>query len=102
MNFYVEFIAASHEDALRIIVVEEFLPDSVRTFHCQTLEAYHAARAIYAKAARPLYDRDHAASSAEIVVREIKLRHPKSGRCPGTIQLLAAMGSGQSSPRTLP
>ena len=31
MSFYVEFTAASHDDALRIVVAEEFLPDSVRT-----------------------------------------------------------------------
>ena len=103
MNFHVEFTAASHADALQIIVVEEFLPASARTFLCQTLEPYHAACAIYVKAAAgQLYDRDYAASSAEIVVREIKLRHPKSGRCPGAIQLLAAMASGRLSARTLP
>ena len=48
MSFYVEFTTASRDDALRIFVAEEFLPDSVRTF------------------------------GAEIVVREIKLRQPKS------------------------
>ena len=64
MSFYVEFTAASHDDALRIVVAEEFLPDGVRTFVCQALEAYRAARAIDV--------------SAEIVVREIKLRQPKS------------------------
>jgi hypothetical protein len=28
MSFYVEVTAASHDDALRIVVAEEFLPDS--------------------------------------------------------------------------
>ena len=46
MSFYVEFTAASRDDALRIILTEELLPDSVRTFICQALEAYHTARAI--------------------------------------------------------
>ena len=79
MSFYVEFTAASRDDALRIILTEEFLPDSVRTFLCQALEAYHTARAIYVKATGHLYSRDYDVSSAEIVVREIKLRYPKSG-----------------------
>jgi hypothetical protein len=35
MSFYVEFTAASHDDALKIVLAEEFLPDSVRTFICQ-------------------------------------------------------------------
>jgi hypothetical protein len=77
MSFYVEFTAASHGDALKIILAEELLPDSVRNFICQALEAYHAARAIYVKAVGHLYSKDFDASSAEIVVREIKLRHPK-------------------------
>src|SRR3981081_2152338 len=79
LSFYVEFTAASHDDALRIVLAEEFLPDSVRTFVCQALEAYRAARAIYVKAVGHLYSKDFEVSSAEIVVREIKLRQPKSG-----------------------
>jgi hypothetical protein len=79
LSFYVEFTAASHDDALRIVLAEEFLPDSVRTFVCQALEAYRAARAIYVKAVGHLYSKDFEVSSAEIVVREIKLRYPKSG-----------------------
>jgi hypothetical protein len=79
MSFYVEFTAASRDDALRIIVAEELLPDSVRTFICQALEAHHTARAIYVKATGHLYSRDYDVSSAEIVVREIKLRYPRSG-----------------------
>ena len=50
----------------------------MRTFICQALEAYHAARAIYVKAVGHLYSKDFEVSSAEIVVREIKLRQPKS------------------------
>ena len=78
MTFYVEFTAASHDDALRIGVAEEYLPDSVRTFVCQALEAYRAARAISVRAVGPLYSKDFEVSSAEIVVREIELRQPKS------------------------
>jgi hypothetical protein len=78
MSFNVEFTAASHGDALRIVIAEEFLPDSVRTFVCQALEAYRAARAIYVKAVGHLYSKDFEVSSAEIVAREIKLRQPKS------------------------
>ena len=78
MSFYVEFTAASHDDALRIVLAEEFLPDSVRTFVCQALEAYRAARAIDVKMVGHLYSKDFEVSSAEIVVREIKLRQPKS------------------------
>jgi hypothetical protein len=78
LSFYVEFTAASHDDALRIVVAEEFLPDSVRTFVCQALEAYRSAPAIYVKAVGHLYSKDFEVSSAEIVVREIKLRQPKS------------------------
>jgi hypothetical protein len=78
MSFYVEFTAASHDDALRIVVAEEFLPDGVRTFICQPLEAYRAARAIDVKMVGHLYSKDFEVSSAEIVVREIKLRQPKS------------------------
>ena len=70
MSSYVEFTA------------EEFLPDSVRTFVCQALEAYRAAGAIYVKAAGHLYSKDFEVSSAEIVVREIKLRQPSRSRRP--------------------
>jgi len=66
MSSYVEFTA------------EEFLPDSVRTFLCQAPEAYRAARAIDVKAIEHLYSKDFEVSSAEIVVREAKLRQPKS------------------------
>jgi hypothetical protein len=45
MSFYVEFTAASHDDALRIVLAEEFCP-TVCAFICQALEAYRAARAI--------------------------------------------------------
>jgi hypothetical protein len=78
MCFYVEFTAASHDDALRIVVAGEFLPDSVRTFACQALEAYRAARAIDVEAVGHLYSKDFEVSSMGIVVREIKLRRPKS------------------------
>jgi hypothetical protein len=78
LSFYVEFTVASHDDALRIVLAKEFLPDGVRTFICQALEAYRAARAIYVKAVGHLYSKDFEVSSAEIVVREIKLRQPKS------------------------
>jgi hypothetical protein len=78
LSFYVEFTAASHDDALKIVLAEEFLPDSVRTFVCQALEAYHAARAIDVKAVGHLCSKDFKVSSAEIAVREIKLRQPKS------------------------
>jgi hypothetical protein len=77
LSFYVEFTAGFHDDALKIVLAEEFLPDSVRTFVCQALEAYRAARAIYVKAVGHLCQ-DFEVSSAEIAVREIKLRQPKS------------------------
>jgi hypothetical protein len=79
MSFYVEFTAGSHDDALRIVLAEEILPDCVRTFICQAVEAYPAAAAIYVKAVGHLYSKDYEVSSAEIVVREIKLRHPRTG-----------------------
>ena len=79
MSFYVEFTAGFHDDALKIVLAEEFLPDSVRTFVCQALEAYRvAARAIYVKAVGHLCSQDFEVSSAEIAVREIKLRQLKS------------------------
>ena len=59
-------------------MAEELLPDSVRTFLWQALAAYHATRTFCVKAAGHRYDRDDDVSSAEIVVREIKLRQPKS------------------------
>jgi hypothetical protein len=51
---------------------------SVRIFVCQALEVYRAARAIDVKAVGHLYSKDFEVSSAEIVVREIKLRQPES------------------------
>ena len=55
---------------------------SVRTFVCQAPEAYRAARAIDVKAVGHLYSKDFEVSSAEIVVREIKLRQPSRSRRP--------------------
>ena len=63
MSFYVEFTAASHDDALRIVLAEEILPDCVRTFICQAVEAYPAAAAIYVKAVGHLYSEDYEVSS---------------------------------------
>src|SRR5882757_2447772 len=84
VSFYVEFTAASHDDALRIVVAEEFLPDCVRAFICQALEAYRTAGAIYVKAVGHLYTKDYDVSSAEILVREVKLRRPKPEYKPGS------------------
>lgn len=77
MSFHVEFNAACIEDAQKIIS-EEHLPDTVRSFIQEALQAYPDS-AVHVKAIGHLQTQpvSYMASNADIVVNAIVMKSPK-------------------------
>ncbi len=75
MSFNVEFVAASADDASKI-VVQEHLPENVRSFILHGLTAFPTGL-VRVKAVGHLYNNDYKYSTAVVEVNEVLLRAPK-------------------------
>ena len=75
MSFSFEFIAATAEDAEKILA-EENAPECVKTFINVALSAF-PGKAVHVKANGHLYAKDYTTSTANISVGEAVIRKPK-------------------------
>lgn len=77
MSFSLEFQAASADDAAKILGEETQLPDSIRAFIVQALQALPDGSGVSIKADGHLFNNDYQVSNATLMVRPVKMRVPK-------------------------
>ena len=75
MSFHFDFNAATIEEA-NAILEEEVMPDGVKAFVKQGLQAFPDS-AVHVKAIGHLWNKDYNVSAAEIKVEKIFMRTPK-------------------------